>query len=338
MRPAAWVPSSCLANPDKTIATLQAAGVRVANLMGNDMSEDRGPTPFRTFDVDDLNRMAAACRAAGIEVHLTIWAMPHDEYLDGALAVLPGLIASMGATMLWWDAEGPWHDATGCFDFATAAAKAARVFPRLALSGIGAALAELRELAEVCCVWSPQAYATKESEADPPDVVEYSLGRWREAYGEPEEGWCVGLAGYKQAADAVSTMQPPIDDVLAARIRRVCYWTINSIDDDQDVVDFVAGLANVRNLPPPVLPPPPPPRINGIMPTLNIATMPTGVESRLLRIVQHLLLAWDINPGPDDGLPGPKTEAAVKEFQTICGLHVNGVVTGATWYELLSDE
>jgi peptidoglycan hydrolase-like protein with peptidoglycan-binding domain len=74
------------------------------------------------------------------------------------------------------------------------------------------------------------------------------------------------------------------------------------------------------------------------MPTLNIATMPTGVESRLLRIVQHLLLAWDINPGPDDGLPGPKTEAAVKEFQTICGLHVNGVVTGATWYELLSDE
>jgi hypothetical protein len=306
--------------------------------MVNDFSAARGPTAFTTFDVDKINRMAAACRSVGIEVQLTSWVMPHDIFINGANEQLPSLLVSTGATMLWWDAEGPWCDATGSFDYANAAAKLARVFPRLALSGIGAALAELTELAKVCCVHSPQAYATTTSDAFPEKVVEWSLEQWRARFDEPDEGYVMGLAGYKQAADAVSTMQPCIDDCLAANIRRVCYWTINSVDDDQDVVEFVYDLADVRVLPPRPPAPQPTARIAGIMPPLSIASMPTDVKSQHLLAAQALLHdAWGIDPGPRDGLPGPKTEAAVKEFQTRRGLTISGVVTGGTWHELLSD-
>ena len=336
MRVAAWVPSSCFSDPTKTVKSLQAARVRVANLMINNASEARGSTPFTTFSIDSINRMAAACGDAGIEVHLTFWAMPHEEYVDGALAVIPGLMRSTGATMLWLDAEGPWCDATGDFDYELAAERMIGLFPRLALSGIGAALSELCVLAKICCVWSPQAYATEESDASPPDVVEYSLGRWREKYGEPEEGWSVGLAGYKQSDDAVTTMQPPIDDVMAARIRRVCYWTINSIDDDQDVVGFVANLADVRILPPARPPRPVPAVAVGIMPTLDILLMPR-VEDHNVLIVQTLLrYVYGVDVGELDGIPGPKTDAGVVEFQGMRRLPETGVVDPNTWHALLS--
>jgi hypothetical protein len=307
--------------------------------MLNDFLKARGPTAFSTFPVDKINAMAKACRDAGIEVHLTSWIMPHDLFMDGALAVLPGLIASTGATLLMWDAEGPWCDATGCFDYAAAAAKAERVFPRLGLSGIGAALTELVELAKVCVVWSPQSYATEESQSSPDKVVTYSLGEWRERYGEPVEGWIMGLAGYKQADDAVSTMQPCIDDVVAAGIKRVCYWTINSVMEDDDVIEFLACLATSH----PVLPPVPR-RTGGIFHVVSVATLTKGTVDQHLKEIQGLLLAWGFGPdglvddeGFPDGLPGPKTLDAVKAFQREMALPETGVVDGNTWVAMLGE-
>jgi hypothetical protein len=329
MRVHAWVPSSCYSDPAKTVGHLRAAGVTAANLMCNDFSKARGPTAFTIFSVDKINAMAKAWRDAGGEVHLTSWAMPHESFMSGALEVLPGLMASTGATMLWWDAEEPWVHATGAFDYAEAAEYAARCFPRLALSGIGSAPVELCELAKVCRVYSPQAYADDDGDgATPGGVVPYSVNCWSARYGEPEEAWVIGLAGYDQGTPPASTMQPPIDDVLAAGISEVCYWTINSIADRSDVTAFVTGLTS------PVVVPGP---MGGIFPTLVIASMTKGTVVPQLRTVQGLLLAWGIDPGPLDGLPGPKTEAGVKAFQEMRGLSASGVVDDATWCSFLRE-
>jgi hypothetical protein len=326
MRVAAWLTSSTFNDPNGTVAGLRAAGITTANLMINDFSADRGATAFRTFDRSKIVAMARACRDLGIEVHLTSWVMPHDTFLDGALEVLPALIVETVATMLWWDAEEPWTRATGCFDYAMAAARACSVFGRCALSGIGGALEELTELAKLCCIYSPQAYATTNSQSTPGGVVPYSIGQWRSRFGEPADGWIIGLAAYDQGSNPAAMMQPPIDDVAAASIGAVCYWTSRSIAEDPDVCAFVAGLTPTA---------PGAASNDGIMPTLAIAAMPKGVRSQQLAAVQGLLLAWGVDPGPLDGLPGSKTSAGVQAFQSAHGLAVTGVVDGSTWVALL---
>lgn len=44
-----------------------------------------------------------------------------------------------------------------------------------------------------------------------------------------------------------------------------------------------------------------------------------------------LLLEKGYNPGPDDAIFGPDTEAAVKQFQTDNGLTADGIVGPRTW-------
>ena len=118
-------------------------------------------------------------------------------------------------------------------------------------------------------------------------------------------------------------MGPPIEDVAAAGCEAICYWTSNAISARGDVQAFVAGLSPAPKSP------------AGIFSTLPIATMPAGVYSGRLCAAQALLHhAWVIDTGPIDGLPGPKTIAAVKSFQAAMGLEVTGSVDGGTWVEL----
>lgn len=51
-----------------------------------------------------------------------------------------------------------------------------------------------------------------------------------------------------------------------------------------------------------------------------------GAEGKQVEALQKLLMAHGINPGPIDGLFGPKTEAAVRRFQEKTGLQVDGIV------------
>jgi S1-C subfamily serine protease len=46
----------------------------------------------------------------------------------------------------------------------------------------------------------------------------------------------------------------------------------------------------------------------------------------LVAVVQQLLTALGLNPGPADGVPGPQTEAAVRAFQRAQGLPETGVI------------
>lgn len=54
-----------------------------------------------------------------------------------------------------------------------------------------------------------------------------------------------------------------------------------------------------------------------------------------IRYLQELLIYRNFPPGPVDGDFGPKTEAAVKAFQTSRGLEDDGMVGKLTWEELL---
>lgn len=51
-----------------------------------------------------------------------------------------------------------------------------------------------------------------------------------------------------------------------------------------------------------------------------------GAEGKRVEALQKMLMAHGINPGPIDGLFGPKTEAAVRRFQEKAGLQVDGIV------------
>jgi peptidoglycan hydrolase-like protein with peptidoglycan-binding domain len=60
---------------------------------------------------------------------------------------------------------------------------------------------------------------------------------------------------------------------------------------------------------------------------LFAATAHSGEQSkevRLIRKVQETLTEIGYDPGPVDGLLGPKTRAAISEFQRIAGLPVTG--------------
>ena len=54
----------------------------------------------------------------------------------------------------------------------------------------------------------------------------------------------------------------------------------------------------------------------------------TGADVKYL---QTLLVKLGFNPGPIDGIFGPKTDAAVRSFQKAYGLVVDGIVGTNTW-------
>lgn len=56
-----------------------------------------------------------------------------------------------------------------------------------------------------------------------------------------------------------------------------------------------------------------------------------------VRTLQQLLHAHGFDPGAQDGIFGPKTDAAVRAFQTARGLAVDGIVGRLTWAALQGD-
>jgi peptidoglycan hydrolase-like protein with peptidoglycan-binding domain len=51
--------------------------------------------------------------------------------------------------------------------------------------------------------------------------------------------------------------------------------------------------------------------------------------------VQTALVKKGFNPGGIDGVYGPKTETAVRAFQSVSGLEVDGIVGPKTWAKLI---
>src|SRR5262245_5648570 len=55
------------------------------------------------------------------------------------------------------------------------------------------------------------------------------------------------------------------------------------------------------------------------------------------RVIQEMLVDFGFDPGPVDGINGPKTQAAVKEYQTARGLGVDGVAGPATRNKMFTE-
>jgi len=61
-----------------------------------------------------------------------------------------------------------------------------------------------------------------------------------------------------------------------------------------------------------------------------------GSRGECVKVLQTALKALGIDPGPIDGIFGPKTEAAVRAFQQMARIKVDGIVGPQTWGALLS--
>lgn len=69
------------------------------------------------------------------------------------------------------------------------------------------------------------------------------------------------------------------------------------------------------------------------MPYLKIGSRGSDVAE-----IQYFLQEWGYNPGPTDGIFGPKTDQAVRRFQNDHGLVVDGIVGPVTYQALRSDK
>ncbi len=81
---------------------------------------------------------------------------------------------------------------------------------------------------------------------------------------------------------------------------------------------------------------------------MSNGTVPIEVQVQVLRKtttpvtgagvvrLQHILNNLSVGPLDEDGQFGPKTEAAVKSFQTNQGIPADGVVGPRTWTDLLN--
>lgn len=334
MRIGTWLTRVALSDPIDTAKALADAGISHGSIMLNDYGGARAPRPFTTHDTDKIVALAEALRDQKIGVSLTTWVMPHREFIDGLLAIVPDLADRCGASMLVLDAEEPWTKAIDPMDRGEAAYLLSTLVQTKCLSGIANVNAPMLEpLAEICSVWSPQAYATRNPKSLPADrAVDHALTKWRSAFGEPAR-WMIGLACYDQPVPASTLMQPCLDRAASAGIVDVCYWSHRRILERPDVAAVLSGASE----------PSTPPAQGGIMPELDVEAMPSDV------VVDHVgqlqgLLSWasrslddpSIDPGKVDGRPGPKTQAALDAFNVRSQTRAPvGVATGQTWWALL---
>jgi len=64
--------------------------------------------------------------------------------------------------------------------------------------------------------------------------------------------------------------------------------------------------------------------------TPSAASLRVGSTGEIVRVLQQSLAARGFDPGPADGVYGPRTEAAVRELQRLGGLEVTGIVDAIT--------
>jgi peptidoglycan hydrolase-like protein with peptidoglycan-binding domain len=64
---------------------------------------------------------------------------------------------------------------------------------------------------------------------------------------------------------------------------------------------------------------------------LDPPTVKNGSSGEAVKLAQQLLTDYGYDPGSVDSAFGPKTEKAVKQFQTDFGLTVDGIVGPKTW-------
>jgi peptidoglycan hydrolase-like protein with peptidoglycan-binding domain len=64
---------------------------------------------------------------------------------------------------------------------------------------------------------------------------------------------------------------------------------------------------------------------------LDPPTVKEGSDGVTVKLAQQLVTEFGYDPGPVDGAFGPRTDKAVRQFQSDFGLTVDGIVGPKTW-------
>lgn len=265
-RVGAWVGSSLLADPARTVQAAASAKLDEIHFMVADHSAWRTPHAFidrpekgrRVASISKIVEIARLCAEHKITLSLTTWVMPHRRYIEGLglyFAALARELKSVAPlTEIILDAEEPWTLAEGAGRRAwgTAAANLRAVLAplqadgvRVGLTGIGYAReSALDPLAAWCDFAVPQVYATRDNGLDPRKGPKSFADRWTRKFERREIA--IGLAAYKQGAGMMSAALAGAREVAAdpnsASCRRVIYWSLPHIRASKNKTRFVAGI------------------------------------------------------------------------------------------------
>ena len=239
----AWAGSAMRADPKQWVGFAKAIRLNRIDLMINDHSADRTCKPFTSASLATIARVADLCRGAGIELHLTSWILPCEQFITRAADLLVPLLRDHGVASLVWDAEEPWTLHKGGMTAADAGALVGQLFPQqqLGLTGITyLSGAKLRPLADRAQFLIPQAYATTASSFTPAEIVYLARTKWHKQLGK--EPTIMGLAGYRQGPQPAKPMQAAVAAVAECDIDTVCYWSLYNIRQNPAIARFVATL------------------------------------------------------------------------------------------------
>jgi len=242
----AWAGSWALSNPSDAVDLATACGMRRLCVIVNDHSKWRTPHDFTIRNPSKIERLAARCAGADIEVVLMSWCCPDKGYLDGARHDLGRLAENTGAAAVEFDAEEPWtlfkapwgytgDDNEGIAEaYQEAAAYLDHIFNDvdcdIGVNAIGftphRALAPLIEVADYAV---PQMYITSTSGLKPGGSLGRIRNRWVDMFEwEPE---VVGLAAYRQKLDGYTTaglMRAAFEDAEVLGAHTAIYWQLKS--------------------------------------------------------------------------------------------------------------
>lgn len=244
-----WAGNATLANPTRDIDFCKDHNINRIDIVVNDHSAWRSPRDFTVRSATRLGRVADLAHAAGIEVHLMSWCMPHEKYIRQAASELIPLAEMLDAKSLQWDAEEPWTRAKKRLPYAEAAMILKESFEKLpcsmGINGIGyASTDKLGPLAAVCDYIVPQAYATAKNGMDPKKTPIKFHNRWRDKFNKPV---VVGLAAYRQKGMKGYTegeaIAAGIEGVKSlGTVDTVIYWSLFHIRKNPQVAKAVKNI------------------------------------------------------------------------------------------------
>lgn len=231
-RVGAWTGSSSLSAPERDVEFARSIGLSRLDIVVNDHSKARNPIPFSLTSEKKTIKLARVATAAGLDVHLMTWIMPHETYIRSAADMLLALAKDTGAKSIQFDAEEPWTQAKKPMGYSNAGALIGELFRghgiELGVNGIGyAPIDKLGPLAEVCDYVVPQAYSTSSSGQDPATAPKRFGKRWANAFNKPI---VMGLAAYRQSGIAGYTEREAVDAALSAArsygSQGAIYWSL----------------------------------------------------------------------------------------------------------------
>lgn len=245
----AWAGNATLANPTRDVDFCKDHGINRIDIVVNDHSAWRDPSDFTVRSAKKLSRVADLAHAAGIEVHLMSWCMPHEKYIRKAAAQLIPLAEMLDAKSLQWDAEEPWMRARKRLPYGEAATLIKECFEKLpcemGVNGIGyASTDKLGPLAAVCDYVVPQAYATAKNGMDPRTTPIKFYNRWKNEFNKPV---IVGLAAYRQKgmkgytqAEAIAAGIEGVKSL--GTVDTVIYWSLYHIRKNREIAGAIKSI------------------------------------------------------------------------------------------------